>query len=139
MTRKKPYQYYKLKKDSCDKYFDMYVFKNQKEMLKYFKANDIEAEPDCGGLVQPHFHIVRDDGEKYICCKWATVFLYEGNLGAGVVSHEALHLAMTHERTIVGFNMQYGDDCTEVEERLAYTLTEVVQSIYSVLFANKHC
>lgn len=66
------------------------------------------------------------------------MFLSEDMLGAGYVAHECLHAAMAHERQRVRFDMSYGSDCNDHEERLAYYLTYCVKAVWNTLIDNGH-
>lgn len=82
------------------------------------------------GMVQP----VKVDGDGV----FAIMFLNEEQLGGGTVSHECLHVAMTHERKVLLFGMHYSSEINDDEERLAYYLTDCVKGVYEVLYDNKH-
>lgn len=69
---------------------------------------------------------------------FGTMFLSEDHLGAGYVAHECLHAAMTHERQRIRFDMNYGNDCDDHEERLAYYLTYCVREVWNTLIDNGH-
>lgn len=69
---------------------------------------------------------------------FGTMFLAEERLGAGYVAHECLHAAMAHERQRIRFDMAYGEDCNDHEERLAYYLTYCVREVWNTLLENGH-
>lgn len=69
---------------------------------------------------------------------FGTMFLSEDHLGAGYVAHECLHAAMAHERQRIRFDMNYGEDCDDHEERLAYYLTYCVREVWNTLLENGH-
>ena len=121
--------------------FDLHVSPTRKAMhahiKKYYADHKLGLPPvlsnedgNVNGLVQP---LKIDDGNVF-----ALMFLNEEWLGAGTVSHECLHVAMTHERKVLMFGMHYSGEINEDEERLAYYLTDCVKSVYNALYDNKH-
>jgi len=66
------------------------------------------------------------------------MFLSENCICPGYITHECLHAAMAHERSRIRFDMAYGDDCGENEERLAYYTGYCVKAVTDVLIQNGH-
>lgn len=94
---------------------------------------------ECAGMFSPAcmFEKVPYDG-LYSSEMFGTMFLSEDHLGAGYVAHECLHAAMAHERQRIRFDMNYGNDCDDHEERLAYYLTYCVREVWNTLIDNGH-
>jgi hypothetical protein len=84
---------------------------------------------DTLGMVHP----VNSTGNCFAYC-----FLNEENLGAGIVAHECGHVAFAHERFVLRFGMNYGNDCNENEERVLHFMTDCIKGVYNVLYAHKH-
>ena len=61
------------------------------------------------------------------------LFLNRERLTPEILCHEALHIAMSHERHVLGFLMSYGPSCGENEERLAYFQGRVFAGLISTL------
>ena len=131
---------YDIHRDGWKDWFQLHVSKTKEIMQRHVKAMnkkyrwnifDIDAKEFnlVLGCVQPVYH---SEG-----C-FAIMFLNEQALGGGVVAHECLHVAMAHERHVLQFKMDYGPECGEDEERLAYYLTEVVKSVNNVIYDNGH-
>ena len=124
-----------MKRDGWKDFWELRVSKNQKEMARDIgKVSKGWSEVlviggGTHGLVKP---ISSTDGFYAIC------FLHEDCLGAGVVGHEMLHVAMAHERFVLQFGMSYGDNTGDDEERLCYFLTALLKGVYDVLYENKH-
>jgi hypothetical protein len=132
---------YTMKRDGWNDFFELHVCPNSKSLKVYaerfYKYNGwvLPEEGLCGtlGLVHPEI-------EPKINKPYAHVFLSKENIGVGIVTHEALHLAMAHERFILRFGMNYGDGIENLddEERLAYYLTSAIRGIYDILYDNGH-
>ena len=131
---------YRMNHPGYTDWYELHVSNTRKVMqnhiAKQFKEWGISKHlPDgmdnTAGMVHP---IIDTTGQ------FCTMFLCEEYLGVGTVTHECLHAAMAHERWIAHFAMNYGDGMTELEdeERLAYRLTDIVNQVYDVLFANGH-
>lgn len=131
-------------------YFKCRVFDTKTEMYEYYVkykvtsecgkatgANDWDAfsfegfdeKLDFAAIVLPYerlkivteteFHRAKDIGEA---------LFYRNRLGAGLVAHECLHMAMWHDRLIEGNEEAvFSNNIGEAEERLAYCLTELVR------------
>ena len=132
---------YRISRKGWNDCFDLHVSPTRKAMhahIKKYYADHKLGEPpvlsgedgNTNGMVQP-IHV---DGDGV----FAIMFLNEEWLGAGTVSHECLHVAMTHERKVLMFGMHYSGEINEDEERLAYYLTDCVKSVYDALYDNKH-
>lgn len=128
---------YEIKTNTNSKWFELFIFDNAKELEKYLDKIQPGLCHNCLGQVTPTPYISREDGEYY-CSKFATMFLSEGNLGVGIIAHECLHLALAYERYVLGFRGDYGNDCNDDEERLAYKLTEFVRMVYEIIYAHGH-
>lgn len=128
---------YEMRRDGWTSYFELHVSPNPGSMRRHiaeeFKKNSFPLPGggvhDTVGLVQP---INPKSGLFAIC------FLNEERLGAGVVAHECLHVALAHERFVIHFGMNYGGQCEEHEERLAYFLTDCVKGVYDSLYEHGH-
>jgi hypothetical protein len=97
--------------------------------LRIADPRRMEGWERTGGLVHP---------TNWTQGPFAYCFLVEKRLDGGYVSHEALHIAMAHERFIFRFGMSYGPECGEDEERLAYYLQACVSGIWEILYAHGH-
>lgn len=128
---------YEMRRDGWTDYFELHVSPNAQAMRQHIIAEfgkygfpvDADRYQETHGLVRP---ILSPDGIFALC------FLHEGMLGAGVVAHECLHVAMAHERFVLRFGMAYGSDIGTDEERLAYFLTDTVKGVYNTLYENGH-
>lgn len=107
-------------------YFICKVFNTKTEMYAYYDARcrrwgHENAGHDFAAMVSPYEkrrgnELSKEIGEAIFC---------KERLGFGLTCHELLHCSLWHERLIEkNTNATFGEDCGEVEERLAYTLTE---------------
>jgi len=128
---------YNLSRIDWNDEFELHVSKTAKTMRNHIKSmykqwglKYKESEfDDTLGMVHP----VRSTGNLFAYC-----FLNEENLGAGVVSHECGHIAMAHERFVLRFAMNYGDNCNDDEERMLHYMASCVKGVYEILYANNH-
>ena len=128
---------YKMQRDGWLDHFEMHVSKTSEDMrshiAKLFKEwgcdIPIDGWAETRGLVHP---------VQPIEGPFAYLFLAEDALGVGVVAHECLHVATSHERFVLRFGMNYGDNIGEDEERLAYFLTSCVSGVYDTLYEHGH-
>lgn len=127
---------YRISRKGWKDCFDLHVSPTRKAMHSYIKryyADHKLGNPpvlssedgEVNGMVQP---IKIDDDNVF-----AIMFLNEEWLGCGTVAHECLHVAMTHERKVLMFGMNYSGEINDDEERLAYYLTDCVKSVYDAL------
>lgn len=134
---------YEMRRAGWRDFFELHVSPNPQAMRMHAEAiyrkvmHPIpEGWESTIGLVLPLCMSIngRDSGLFAYC------FLNEKDLGAGVVSHECLHVAMAHERFVLQFGMNYGEGYETLadEERLAYFLTETVKGVYNTLYDNGH-
>lgn len=138
-------------------YFKCRIFDTKVEMYEYYVKYKVTSESgkaagmndwdtfnfdgfdeslDFAAIVLPYerlkvvseaeFHRAKDIGEA---------LFYRNRLGAGLVAHECLHMAMWHERLIEG-NQEaiFSNNIGEAEERLAYCLTEFVRKFTIACF-----
>ena len=109
-------------------YFNCKVFDTKQEMYAYYlkRCKKWGCEPgelDFAAMVSPYekrntenWELKKEIGEA--------IFNSE-RLGFGLTCHELLHMALWHERLIEGnATSTFGKSCGEIDERLAYTLTE---------------
>lgn len=107
-------------------YFTCKVFATKLEMYAYYDARCKRWGQENTGhgfaaMVSPYEKrkgdvLGKEIGEAIFCSE---------RLGFGLTCHELLHCALWHERLIEGnTTATFGEHCGEVEERLAYTLTE---------------
>jgi hypothetical protein len=135
VSRKTPV--YVMNRDGWNDYFLLHVSKDTKAMRAHIEAVakeegwevPHEGWEEIRGLVHPMISVD---------ALYAHLFLAEDYLGAGIVAHECLHVAMAHERFVLRFKMAYGDNIGEDEERLAYYLTSVIKGVYNTLYDNGH-
>lgn len=136
---------YEMRRDGWRDYFELHVSPNAHAMRMHAEATYRkimhplpEGWASTIGVVLPLYRTSGGVGDGL----FAYCFLNEQDLGAGVVSHECLHVAFAHERFVLQFGMDYGDgmgDHTMVdEERLAYFLTATVKGVYNTLYDNGH-
>lgn len=125
--------------------FTLIVTPTVKELRSEIKRvfRKIEKETDnlerVAGMFSPS--CVYSNGKypgEFYADMFGYMFLAEEKLGAGYVAHECLHAAMAHERQRIRFDMAYGDDCNDHEERLAYYLTDCVRAVWNTLIDNGH-
>jgi len=128
---------YTMKRDGWNDYFEMHVSKTdilmRKQAEKIAKrdgwAIPSDGWQDTRGMVHPM---------STISGPFAYLFLSEGSLGVGVVAHECLHIATSHERFVFRYGMDYGEQIGEDEERLAYFLSSCIKGVYKTLRENGH-
>jgi len=128
---------YEMRRDGWRDYFELHVSPTSEAMRKHVEeiaARDgwkvlAEGWNETRGMVHPMQSL---DGP------FAYMFLAEDALGVGVVAHECLHVATSHERFVLKYGMDYGPEISEDEERLAYYLTSCIRGVYNTLYANKH-
>ena len=137
---------HRIGRPNFDDYFELHVSTTAKEMKNHIKkwadkvdANVINWEQDYEGLVQPTYmrEFITNDWRWY-SSMFATMFVNAECLTHEVIAHECLHVAMAHERFVNHFMMDYEGDCGEHEERLAYYLGEITQSVIKVLRKDKY-
>jgi hypothetical protein len=141
-------------------YFKCRVFETKAEMYEYYVkykitsecgkvtgANDwdtfnfdgFDEKLDFAAIVLPYerlkvvskteLHRMKDIGEA---------LFWRDRLGAGLVAHECLHMAMWHERLIEGNeDAVFSNAIGEAEERLAYCLTEFVRKFTIACYKRK--
>lgn len=134
---KKKTAVYEMRRDGWRDYFNLHVSPTANDMRKHIEeiadrdgwAVPTEGWDETRGLVHP---------VKSIDGPFAHLFLAEDGLGAGIVAHECLHVAMAHERFVLQFGMDYSDQIGEDEERLAYFLTSAIRGVYDTLYRYKH-
>lgn len=102
-------------------YFKITIFDSINLMHKY--CNDTGF----GAMVCPY--TIENSETKAIKKCIGDVFFYKGNIGAGLMAHEMLHCALWHDRIVNKSDGSYGLECNDKEERLAYTLTELVAKL----------
>lgn len=87
------------------------------------------------GMFSPETVTVFDKGGKETTYKsLGILWLHREALGAGVVSHECLHLACEWMRRLPGHRrLVLGTDCGEAEEMLAHLLTGATRETYVAL------
>lgn len=136
---------YTMRRDGWRDYFELHVSPTAQAMRMHAEAIYRKVQHplpegwiDTLGLVLPMFRASGGIGDGL----FAFCFLNEANLGAGLVSHECLHVSMAHERFVLQFGMNYGDGFVggtiADEERLAYFLTDTVKGVYNTLYDNGH-
>ncbi len=69
---------------------------------------------------------------------FAVMFVNMENCGTEILCHECLHVALAHERHVLMFGMDYGPECGEHEERLAYFLGAAMAGVVATLRENGH-
>ncbi len=69
---------------------------------------------------------------------FGTMFLAETELTPEYIAHECLHAAFAYDRFVRRFNMHYGEDCNDDEERIAYYLMYCIKNVTKILIDNKH-
>jgi len=130
---------YEMRRDGWRDYFELHVSPTSDAMRKH--AEEIAARDgwkvpaegwnETRGMVHPI-------PMQSLGGPFAYMFLAEDALGVGVVAHECLHVATSHERFVLKYGMDYGPEIGEDEERLAYYLTSCVRGVYNTLYENKH-
>lgn len=111
------------------------------EIRRVFRKIEREPEdvPGTAGMFSPACTIFNSKHPGgFNSDMFGYMFLAEEMLGAGYVAHECLHAAMAHERQRIRFSMDYGDNCNDHEERLAYYLTDCVREVWITLLENGH-
>lgn len=123
---------YSLRKNDWNDTFELHLSKTAKIMRNHinkmmrekFGIKNHTESNDTLGMVHP----VLSTGNVFAYC-----FLNEENLTPGVIAHECGHIAMAHERFVLRFKMNYGDDCNDDEERMLHYMTSCIDGIYEVL------
>lgn len=92
----------------------------------------------CGLVQATNVREFPSEGKQSWCSDhFATMFLNDEDLHrnkAEIVSHEALHCALAHERFVQHYSMDYSSSTDmEHEERLCYTHGRIVKGIYDAL------
>jgi len=110
-------------------FFTCKVFPTKAEMDAYYltRCNEwgMEPEPLEFAAMVSQFS---KDADGVMLGEIGEVICYAEKLGAGLISHEMLHCAFWHERLIEeNADAEFGDECGEDEERICYTLTELVR------------
>lgn len=107
-------------------YFLCKVFNTKREMYAYYKkrckrwGEEIDLS-EWAARISPYEKRNGDELSKDI----GEALFWRGKLGFGLTSHEMLHCSLWHERLVEGnTTATFGEHCGEIEERLAYTLTE---------------
>jgi hypothetical protein len=125
--------------------FTLHVFKTRKQMNAYIaawrKKRGLEDEGDhrAAGMLTPRGsrEFPTEGTARWYTNDWATMFLNEEDLRENryeLIAHEALHCALSHERNVQHFIMDYGNDSDmEDEERLCYLHGRIVKGIYMAL------
>ena len=131
---------YIIKQEHFKHYIVVKVYKTKSSMRSGITRYGKEHDNCCGMFSPTPVIIIGENREYYNSNNIGTLFLNEECLGVGVVSHECLHAAISHERKINKFDMCYGDgfESLEDEERLAYLLTFYCKNVYDILYKNKH-
>jgi hypothetical protein len=138
---------YRIGRKHFDDYFELHVSKTAKEMKRHIKdwadkcdAKVFDVDEQYEGLVQPTYmrEFPAENDRRWYCSMFATMFLNAEYITHEVVAHECLHVAMAHERCVEHFMMDYGGDCGDHEERLAYYLGEITQEVIKTLKEGKY-
>ncbi len=115
---------------SSGHFFVCKIFASKKLMYDYYvnrckRWKTEQLSLDFGALVSPYEK--RKNG--ILGENIGEAIFYEAKLGAGLISHEMLHCAMWHERIVADNKMaEFGAHCGDIEERIAYTLTHLVNT-----------
>ena len=96
---------------------------NPPDTLACFQPAGFWCHVDKAGTVTPS----RKNG--YV----GTVRLVRGHVNSEVVAHECVHLALRIYRSRHDEHADFGDDCSETEERLAYIIGETVRTMSDLL------
>jgi hypothetical protein len=134
---------YKIENPDFNEFFELHVSKTRKIMESHIKSclkkeeiyTGVEYFGDTLGLTI--------SGPYEQDQPFAYIFFNEENLSFSIINHEIVHLGMAHERYVLHFKMDYGDEkndkaLMENEERLAYYVTFASNEIYKKLIENKH-
>jgi hypothetical protein len=126
-------------------YVKVRISETRKEMLRVangeFSADGspIEKDERVAGLSHPTCtrEFSSEGNGRWSSDHFVTVYLNVEDMRkmrAEVVAHEGLHAAMTYERKVNRFCMDYGDGSDmEHEERLAYAHGRIVVGLYDAL------
>jgi len=130
---------YDMRRDSWNDYWQMRVYKTLKAMRAELAEEVIDSNGDTLALVQPSSGYT-PKGEETIFNgpMFATLYVCEERMGSELLCHEAVHIAMAHERHVMRFGMKYGGTCDEDEERLAYYIGRVFRGIVETLREHGH-
>jgi hypothetical protein len=122
------------------------ISETRKEMhadtARYFAKYGKRLEHDAGtaGMSTPTaVKMFTGEGKAaWYCDRFVTVFLNHQDARKNpheIVPHEALHAAMTHERSVQHFDMRYSPDGSTIEdeERLAHKVGQIAVGIHSAL------
>lgn len=128
---------YAIHRDGWRDYFELHVSQTAKFMRKHIEVLfgewgcplPTDGWAETRGLVHP---------VESFSGPFAYMFIAEDGTGVGVIAHECLHVALAHERYVLRYGMDYGEEIGEDEERLAYFLTSAIRGVYNVLYDNGH-
>ena len=131
---------YDMHRDGWNDYWRMAVYKTNKAMLKGLADEGIkDFTADTLALVHPSAtYTHKDEYGGFASDMFATLFVSQENMGSEVLCHESVHIALAHERYVLRYGMDYGDDCNPDEERLAYFTGKVFRGIVETLRRHKH-
>ena len=127
---------YKIFDEDAKYYFELHVSKTPELMREnidaIFKSSRLRKKDFSNtlGMFSPILHLDRK--------QYGYMFLNEECLVASIVAHECLHAAFAYERFVAKKRTYYGTECGKSEERLAYTFSYIVRSVYTTLYDNNH-
>ena len=115
-------------------YFTLHYFKRRKDMLAAYRRETGQSE---NADVQGFFAGIEvalqyNDGQQE-SRDWTIgdLWLCEETLQIEKLAHECLHMAQCYERSIYGFDLNYGRNPLHInndEERAAYLLTDIMRA-----------
>ncbi len=114
------------------------VFDVKTDMYKYFDKyltyGEIIEKPNYLAIVKPEpdLYKIDKDGKMVdiIKTKMATMLFCKEKMGGALVTHESVHAALATLRNLKQFPNLNIEDCNNEEEKLAYTIGEIVRAIY---------
>lgn len=116
-------------------YFDVQIFVSKQCFDEYLVRNNIEAESNCVGLVQPIDKVKYSKRGTKVkrSPKVGNILLILEHLDTNIVSHEALHASTSFLR--MKDRLELCDEgIDDNEECLAYTVGSLTKQIYNKIF-----
>lgn len=121
-------------------YFIVHVYKTRGEMYKArAKMRPEEQANNYAAIVMPMVTYHRKRG-KWIAKDWklGDALFCKSRTGVGLLSHEALHIALCFLRAVHNSRFKLGGEhIDDTEEELAYVLTTVVRQLVAAFFRYK--
>ncbi len=123
--------------DDKDMYFDVVAYPTQSKMLRRWKSlvpgdfKDYDGR-DYTACVMPQTTTIFEGPHEYVSPRLGLVLFCLDRLNAGVIAHEAVHMATTYIRA-QGRCLRLGKENCNKEERIAYAAGCCTNQIFNRL------